>query len=107
MLRTTHSWPLLVRLAVTGAALAATWIIQIPIEREVPGEPFLPFFLVVIASTLAFGANVGFASVALSTVLSLLFFAPAGTLASSTPRTSSRSRFTPYSQLVPLLRSRI
>ncbi len=81
MLRTTHSWPLLVRLAVTGAALAATWIIQIPIEREVPGEPFLPFFLIVIASTLAFGANVGFASVALSTVLSLLFFAPAGTFA--------------------------
>jgi K+-sensing histidine kinase KdpD len=81
MLRTTQSWPLAIRLTATGAALATTCLLQLPIEREVPGEPFLPFFLVVIAATLAFGANIGFVSAALSAFLSILFFEPGGTLA--------------------------
>jgi len=54
---------------------------QLPIERHLPGEPFLLFLLVVIAATLAFGAAAGFLSVGLSTILSALFFEPVGSLA--------------------------
>ena len=80
MLRTTQGWPLSIRLTTTGVALAATCLIQLPLQRDVPGDPFLLFFVVVIASTLAFGARVGFVSVGLSTLLSILFFEPGGTL---------------------------
>jgi two-component sensor histidine kinase len=79
MLRITQSWPLAIRLATTGVVLVATCLFQLPLEREVPGEPFLLFLLVVIASTLAFGARIGFVGVGLSTILSLLFFEPFGT----------------------------
>jgi two-component sensor histidine kinase len=81
MWRTTQSWPLSIRLTTTGVALAAACLFQLPLEREVPGEPFLLFFLVVIASTLAFGTRAGFVGVGLSTLLSFLFFEPVGTLA--------------------------
>src|SRR5262249_45494418 len=81
MLPTTQNWPLLVRLAVTGAAVATTCLFQLPIERQVPGEPFLLFLLVVIASTLAFGASVGFVGVGFTTLLSIPFFEPVGSFA--------------------------
>jgi Histidine kinase len=61
--------------------VAAVCLFQLPIEREVPGEPFLPFLLVVIAATLVFGSTAGFVGVGLSTILSLLFFEPVGSLA--------------------------
>jgi two-component sensor histidine kinase len=80
MLRTTQAWPLPIRLTTTGVALATTFLFQLPLEREVPGDPFVLFLLVVIASTLAFGARVGFVSVGLSTLLSIMFFEPFGTL---------------------------
>jgi len=78
MLRTWQKWPLSICLAITVAAVGAACLFQLPIEREVPGEPFLLFVLVVIAATLAFGASSGFVGVALSTILSLLFFEPVG-----------------------------
>jgi hypothetical protein len=81
MLRITQNWPLPIRLAAAGAAVATTCLFQLPIERHVPGEPFLLFLLAGIASTLAFGATVGFVSVALSTLLSILFFEPVGSFA--------------------------
>ena len=56
----TRRWPLWSRLAITGLALAITCVFQIPLEREVPGEPFLLFVLVVAGTTLAFGTGVGF-----------------------------------------------
>ena len=80
MLRATLHWPLWVRLAVTGAAFASTYLLQIPLEHAVPGEPFLLFFLVLIGATLLFGRSVGFVGVVLSTLLSALFFEPHGTL---------------------------
>jgi len=81
MLRTWRKWPLSICLAATVAAVGAACLFQLPIERHVPGEPFLLFILVVIASTLAFGAIAGFIGVALSTILSLLFFEPVGSFA--------------------------
>src|SRR5262245_34079448 len=81
LLPITQNWPLLIRLAATAAAVATTCLFQLPIERQVPGEPFLLFLLVVIASTLAFGASAGFVGVGLTTLLSILFFEPTGSFA--------------------------
>jgi two-component system, sensor histidine kinase PdtaS len=80
-LRATQGWPLPIRLTTTGVAVATTCLFQLPLERQVPREPFLLFFVVVIASTMAFGAGVGFVSAGLTTLLSVLFFEPVGTLA--------------------------
>jgi len=77
----TQRWPLWVRLAVVAAVLVVVFLFQIPLEREVPGEPFLLFFLVVIGATLAFGKGVGLVSVAISSLLSTFFFEPFGSLA--------------------------
>src|SRR4029077_10750289 len=44
-------------------------------------EPFLLFFILVIASTLAFGEPIGFLACGLSTVLSFYFFDPGDSLA--------------------------
>ena len=77
-LRAVQSWPLWVRLALTGVALGAAYMSQIPLERDWPGEPFLLFLLVVIGTTLCFGTRLGLISVALSTFLSLYFFEPVG-----------------------------
>ena len=81
MLRTVQSYSFWLHLAITGAVLAAACLFQLPLEREVPGEPFLLFFLVVVAATLAFGTRIGFVTAGMSTVLALLFFEPVGTFA--------------------------
>ena len=77
-LRTIQCWPLWIRLALVGVALGAAYLFQIPLERDWPGEPFLLFLLVVIGTTLCFGARLGLVSVALSSFLSLYFFEPVG-----------------------------
>jgi two-component sensor histidine kinase len=76
-----HAWPLPLRISVSCVAVAAAYAFQIPIEREVPGEPFLLFYIAVIASTLAFGEVAGFVACAASTVLSVYFFEPIGVFA--------------------------
>jgi two-component system, sensor histidine kinase PdtaS len=78
MLRTRQKLPSSVCLAAAASAVVLACLFQLPIERQVPGEPFLLFLLVVIASTLAFGATAGFLATALSTILSILFFEPVG-----------------------------
>jgi two-component system, sensor histidine kinase PdtaS len=83
MLRTFRKWPLSASVATTVAAVVAACLFQLPIEREVPGEPFLLFVLVIIASSFAFGASAGFVGVAVSTIFSILFFEPVGSLALS------------------------
>jgi two-component system, sensor histidine kinase PdtaS len=81
MLRAMLGRSLWIRLTITGVVLAGVCLFQLPLEPELPGEPFLLFLLVVIASTLAFGASVGFVAVASSTLLSALFFEPVGSFA--------------------------
>src|SRR5215831_19327415 len=81
MLRTRQRWPLSICLTAAASGVVLAYLFQLPIEREVPGEPFLLFLLVVIASTLAFGASAGFLATALSTILSFLFFEPIGSFA--------------------------
>jgi hypothetical protein len=74
-------WPLWLCAIVSAALIAAACLAQFPIKADVPGEPFLLFLLAVIGITLAFGAALGLFAVALSTILSLLFFEPIGNLA--------------------------
>ena len=76
-----QGWPLWSRLAITGVALSLAYLLQVPLEREIPGEPFLLFFLVVLVTALAFGTRVAFVGVGLSALLSLRFFEPFATLA--------------------------
>ncbi|MBO0764940.1 MAG: sensor histidine kinase [Hyphomicrobiaceae bacterium] len=71
-----HRWSLAARLGVATMAVAIAYLFQIPLEREVPGEPFLLFFLIVSATALAFGRGVGLFAVGLSTFLSFFFFEP-------------------------------
>jgi two-component sensor histidine kinase len=73
-------WPLWVRLTMTGLAVAATYVLQIPLEPDVPGDPFLFFLLVTISATLAFGASAGVVGVVMTTLLSVRFFEPFGSL---------------------------
>jgi two-component sensor histidine kinase len=79
--RPLHMLPMWLRVVLTSAALGVTFLFQIPLEREVPGEPFLLFFLVVICATLAFGRPAGLFAVGLSAFLSFFFFEPFGSLA--------------------------
>jgi two-component system, sensor histidine kinase PdtaS len=73
--------PLWVQFALTGATLMAAHFLQIPLETKVPGEPFLLFFMIVIAATLAFGEGAGLFGVGLSAFLATLFFEPLGSVA--------------------------
>jgi two-component sensor histidine kinase len=75
-----HGWPLWLRLCVAAALLGAAHAVQIPLDREVPGEPFLLFFLIVVACTVAFGRITGFIMAGASGVLSVFFFEPGHSL---------------------------
>jgi PAS domain S-box-containing protein len=77
-LRAIQCWPLGTRLALMWVGLGAAYLVQIPMERDWPGEPFLLFLLVVIGTTLCFGRRFGLISAALSVFLSLYFFEPVG-----------------------------
>jgi PAS domain S-box-containing protein len=58
--------------------MGAAYLVQIPLERDWPGEPFLLFLLVVIGTTQCFGTSLGLISAVLSVFLSLYFFEPVG-----------------------------
>src|SRR5262245_36139134 len=77
-IQATQHWPWWWRLAVTAAAVFIAYLVQIPLEHQIPGEPFLLFFLIVVFVTLSFGSLAGAIAVALSTLLSLHFFEPHG-----------------------------
>lgn len=80
VLNTLHRWPLWLRGGLSAAALGAAFVIQFPLEREVPGEPFLMFFLIVVGCTVGFGQTVGFFTAALSALLCVFFFEPGDSL---------------------------
>jgi two-component sensor histidine kinase len=80
LLEATNTFPFWFRVAITGFAIGAAYFFQIPIETEVPGEPFLLFFAILVGCTLAFGRATGFIAVAASSLLSLHFFEPGGSI---------------------------
>jgi two-component sensor histidine kinase len=72
----TRSWHVLVRIGIATIAVAAATALQLPVEIEVPGEPFLLNFVIVIMAAVAFGRVPGFFAVVESTIASLLFAEP-------------------------------
>ena len=78
--RSRRDWPAWTRLLATVTMLAAACAMQFQLANDVPGEPFLLFLLVVVGATLAFGVGVGFVAAGVSTLLSLLFFEPVGSI---------------------------
>jgi len=61
---------------IATAAVAAVTVLQLPLEADVPGEPFLLYFVVAVASAAAFGRIPGFVTVAVTAVTSILYFDP-------------------------------
>src|SRR5262245_17276976 len=75
-----NALPLWMRVGIVSLAVVGAYLFQIPIATDVPGEPFLLFFAVVVGCTLAFGWAIGFFAVALTSILSLPFFEPGNSL---------------------------
>jgi PAS domain S-box-containing protein len=57
-------------------AVAAATALQLPVEIEVPGEPFLLNFIAVVACACGLGRMPGFVATAQSTIVSLPYFEP-------------------------------
>jgi PAS domain S-box-containing protein len=71
-----RSWHLLVRIGIVTIAVGAATALQLPVEIEVPSEPFLLNFIVVVVSACTFGRTPGFVAAAESTIASVLYFEP-------------------------------
>jgi K+-sensing histidine kinase KdpD len=71
-----RSWHALVRIGLAAIAVAATTALQMPIEANVPGKPFMPYLVAVVASAAVLGRTPGFLAVIGSSLASLLFFEP-------------------------------
>jgi PAS domain S-box-containing protein len=60
--------------------VAATTGLQLPVEINFPGQPFLLYFVAVVASASVLGRTAGFVAVAETSIASLLFYDPAYSL---------------------------
>jgi PAS domain S-box-containing protein len=70
-----RSWPTLVRIAIATLAVAAATALQMPVGAF-PGEPFLLYFVAVVASAGVLGRAAGFVAVAETSIASLLYHEP-------------------------------
>src|SRR5712671_1252770 len=75
-----RSWRPLVRIGIATIAVAATTGLQLAVEVNFPGQPFLLYFVAVVASASVLGRTAGFVAVAETTIASLLFYDPAYSL---------------------------
>src|SRR6266478_4652109 len=75
-----RSWHPLVRIGIATVAVAATTILQLPVEVNFPGQPFLLYFVAVVASASVLGRTAGFVAAAETSIASLLFYDPAYSL---------------------------
>ncbi len=66
-----RSWHLLTRGVATIAVAAAT-ALQLPVGPDFPGEPFLLYFVAVVASASVLGRTAGFVAVAETSMASML-----------------------------------
>jgi PAS domain S-box-containing protein len=71
-----RSWHVLVRVGLATIAVVATSALQLLIDVEIPGEPFLLYFVAVVASAGLLGRTAGFVAVAETTIASALYFEP-------------------------------
>src|SRR5258706_3849892 len=75
-----RSWHPLVRIGIATIAVAATTGLQLPVEVNFPGQPFLLYFVAVVASASVLGRTAGFVAAAETSIASLLFDDPAYSL---------------------------
>src|SRR5258707_8242403 len=75
-----RSWHVLVRVGLATIAVTATTGLQLPVEINFPGQPFLLYFVAVVASASVLGRTAGFVAVAETSMASLLFYDPAYSL---------------------------
>src|SRR5260370_9122556 len=75
-----RSWHVLVRVGLATIAVTATTGLQLPVEVNFPGQPFLIYFVAVLASASVLGRTAGFVAVAETSIASLLFYDPAYSL---------------------------
>jgi two-component sensor histidine kinase len=80
LLHAIRAWSLWLRAAIVLAAIGGTYLFQLPLAADVPGDPFLLFLLVVLATTVAFGQSLGIGAALITAVLSTHFFEPGRTL---------------------------
>jgi PAS domain S-box-containing protein len=66
----------LVRIGIATVAVAAATVLQLPVEIIFPGQPFLFYFVAVVASASVLGRTAGFVAVAETSIASLLFYDP-------------------------------
>ncbi len=59
-----RSWHLLARVGIVTIAVAAATALQLPVGADFPGEPFLLYFVAVVASASVLGRTAGFVAVA-------------------------------------------
>jgi PAS domain S-box-containing protein len=71
-----RSWHVLVRIGIATIAVAATTGLQMPVEVIFPGQPFLLYFVAVVAVASVLGRTAGFVAVAETSIASLLFYDP-------------------------------
>jgi PAS domain S-box-containing protein len=71
-----RSWPVVVRIGIATIAVLAATALQLPVEIEVPGEPFLLYFIIVIISSILFGRVPGFFTAAATTIACIPYFEP-------------------------------
>jgi PAS domain S-box-containing protein len=71
-----RSWHPIVRIGIATACVAAATGLQLPVLINVPGRPFLIYFVAVVASASVLGRTAGFVAVAESTLAALLFYVP-------------------------------
>jgi K+-sensing histidine kinase KdpD len=60
--------------------VAATTALQLPVEVNFPGQPFLLYFVAVVASASVLGRTAGFVAVAETGIAFSLFYDPAYSL---------------------------
>src|SRR5215468_4715045 len=75
-----RSWHPLVRIGIATIAVAATIGLQLPVEVNFPGQPFLLYFVAVVASASVLGRTAGFVAVAETSIASMLYYDPAFSL---------------------------
>src|SRR5215468_6297205 len=71
-----RSWHVLVRIGIATIAVAAATGLQMPVEVIFPGQPFLLYFVAVVASASVLGRTAGFIAVTETSIASLLFYDP-------------------------------
>jgi PAS domain S-box-containing protein len=71
-----RSWHVLARIGIATIIVAAATALQLPVGADIPGKPFLLYFVAVVAAASALGRAAGFVAVVCTTVASLFYHDP-------------------------------